>query len=96
MNNYSFEQLDYTNEAEKIKFEKELYNAYKKDGGWYFKNFIQMNNRLIPTIDYKYLRIAVIKKNNEIIGGMLSNINYKEQFLIEKMGFILNKNVTCC
>lgn len=91
---YCYEEL---REEDRLAFERELYRAYKKDGGWYFTHFTQKGNeRLAPPFPYEDLRVAVAKHDGAIVAGMLSHINSEQRFFLEDMGFTLEKEKGVC
>lgn len=99
MNNedYQIQELDVNNIKLRSEFESALFNAYKKDAGWYYNHFNKTDDkRLVPCLPYDDLRIAIVMYQGVVSGGMLSNINNKKKFLIEDMGFKLDRTFDSC
>lgn len=88
-----FSLLNYLDRAERMSYEKLLYQKYSETPeGWIINNCKVVGDRLIPPYHYKDLIIYVGKENGKIKASLTLMKNYKNPYVLERMGFSVEKN----
>ena len=81
-------------EEQYIEFEKGLYREFttRNPNYWVTLNYKNIDNcRLQSSIPYQDQFIMIVRdENQKVIGGIASNIKYKERMQLEEVGFSLD------
>ena len=94
---YQYVILNNDNDDEITEYENEMYNAYHGKPNALLKFYYLNSQKMILKGISVYDTISfLVKAGNQIAAGMTVHINPKNEFLLEKMGFNIQKTNTMC
>ena len=94
---YQYQILNIENENEICEYEKILFKTYTVNKNILMDYYEIKNERMkLKNISYNDLINYVTKFDNKIIAGMTMHINSENEFILEKMGFKIDRNSIVC